>query len=429
MRPFASRCRNSVTRRRRPALAALSHADFARYAFGRFCATIGWQMMNIGVGYQLWQLTRDPLALGFVGLAQFVPFVIMVLPAGQAADRADRRAIMAGSYALELLVAAVLLAFTLSESRATWIVFGAMALLGIARAFWMPAGQAMTPNLVPPSAFAGAVSVNSTLFQIGVIAGPALGGLLAIAGVEWVYGVAAVLLTISTGLIAWVKPVRSVASDRSWQFRDALEGLRFVIKRRPLLGAISLDLFAVLFGGATALLPIFATDVLNVGPAGLGALRSAPAVGAALIAVWLGVRPITRHAGRWMFAGVAAFGIATLVFGISTSFVLSLVALLFLGAGDMVSVFVRHMLVQLETPDAIRGRVSAVNAMFIGASNELGEFESGITAKWWGTVPAVVIGGCATLIVVASYVWLFPELRKLDRFPQPARTGEAPPHT
>jgi MFS family permease len=406
---------------RRPALDALRHADFARYAFGRFFATIGWQMMNIGVGYQLWQLTRDPLALGFVGLAQFLPFVLLVLPAGQLADRADRRAIMAASYGLELIVALTLLAFTLSASRATVIVLGAMALLGIARAFWMPAGQAMTPNLVPARAFAGAVSVNSTLFQVGVITGPAFGGLLAIAGVEWVYGVASGLLTLSTLLLVWVKPVRAGATGQSWRLLDALEGLRFVLRRRPLLGAISLDLFAVLFGGATALLPIYATDVLRVGPAGLGFLRTAPAVGAALVAIWLGVRPITRSVGRWMFGGVAVFGFATLVFGVSTSFWLSFAALFALGAGDMVSVFVRHMLVQLETPDGIRGRVSAVNAMFIGASNELGEFESGLTAKWWGAVPAVIVGGCATLAVVAAYLWRFPELRKLDLFPEPAR--------
>jgi MFS family permease len=408
--------------RRRPALEALSHADFARYAFGRLFATLAWQMLSVGVGYQVWQLTRDPLALGFVGLAQFVPFVSLVLPAGQAADRFDRRLLTAAAYALELIAAVALLVFTLSESRTVWIVFAAMALLGTARAVWMPAGQAMTPNLVPPAAFAGAVSVNATLFQVGVIAGPSIGGLLAIAGVEWVYGVAVALLMLSTALIAWIRPVRAAGGGaNAWRLRDALDGLRFVLRRRPLLGAISLDLFAVLFGGATALLPVFATEVLHVGPAGLGALRTAPGVGAALVAAWLGVRPITRHAGRWMFGGVVVFGCATLLFGLSTNFALSMAALFLLGAGDMVSVFVRSMLVQLETPDAIRGRVSAVNSMFIGASNELGEFESGLTAKWWGVIPAVIVGGCATLVVVTAYLKLFPELRRLDRFPEPRR--------
>ncbi len=408
-------------RHRSPALAALSHRGFARFAFGRLCATLAWQMIAIGVGYQLWHLTGDPLDLGLVGLAQFLPFFLLILPAGQVADRLDRRAIMVAAYVLELLAALLLLAFTLTTSQHIWIVFLAVSLVGIARSFWMPASQAMTPNLVPPKDFPGALSVNATLFQVGVIAGPSLGGLLVIGGVAWAYGAAAVLLVIATLLMASVGVVRARQTAVNWRLRDVLEGLKFVWHRRPLFGAISLDLFAVLLGGATALLPIFATEVLHVGPAGFGALRTAPGVGAALMALWLGMRPIERHAGSWMFGGVAVFGVATLVFALSTSFILSLVALVFLGAGDMVSVFVRQLLVQLETPDAIRGRVSAVSSMFIGASNELGEFESGLTAKWWGLVPAVVVGGVGTLLVVVIYRRLFPQLRDLDRFPEPAR--------
>jgi MFS family permease len=406
----------------RPAFAALAHPRFARFASGKLLMTLASQMLGVGVGYQVWQLTRDPLAVGLVGLAQFLPFVFMVLPAGQLADRVDRRAMLAVAYALDLIAALILLVFTLSGATAIWVVYFAMVLLGAGRALSMPAGQAIVPNLVPPHLFAGAVSVNSVFYQIGVIAGPSFGGVIAIGGVQWVYATAAVLLAVSTALIISMRAVRAPAPEgASWSLRDALEGLRFVLSRKPLLGAISLDLFAVLFGGVTALLPIFASEILQVGPAGLGALRTAPAVGAAVVALWLGFKPITRNAGTWMFGGVAVFGIATLAFGLSTSFILSLAALIFLGAGDMVSVFVRNLLVQLETPDGIRGRVSAINAMFIGASNELGEFESGVTASWWGVVPATLVGGCATLVVVGAYLWLFPGLRKLDRFPEPAR--------
>jgi predicted MFS family arabinose efflux permease len=288
-----------------------------------------------------------------------------------------------------------------------------------------------------------AVAFNSSLFQVAVIAGPSIGGVLYALGelpmmsvyagslngglpmaggfgALLVYTIAALMLMTVIFLMIRVKPVRAkrVANDTGW--RTIFEGLRFVWQKKPVLGAISLDLFAVLFGGATALLPVFAADVLHVGPEGLGILRTAPGVGAAVTAIWLARRPIARHAGSWMFGGVALFGVATIVFGLSTSFWLSCAALFLLGVGDMVSVFVRHLLVQLETPDAIRGRVSAVNALFIGASNELGEFESGLTARWWGAVPAVVVGGVLCLGVVGAYLRLFPQLRVLDRFPDPA---------
>jgi MFS family permease len=400
-------------------LRALSQRDFARYAFGRLAGTLAWQMVNVVAGFQVWKITRNPLDLGFIGLAQFLPFLALVLPGGQVADRFDRRIIIACAYTAELTGAAILLWFTLSGSTNVAIVFGAVVLLGVARAFWAPAGQAMTPNLVPKEMLPGAVSVNAVLFQTGVIAGPSLGGLLAIFGYHVVYGIACGLLTFTVLMVANVRPVLPQGPATQWRWHSVLDGFRFVVGKKPLLGAISLDLFAVLFGGATALLPVFATDVLHVGSAGLGLLRAAPGVGAAIVAFTLGLKPIQRHAGRWMFGGVAAFGVATILFGLSKSFWLSLVVLAVLGAGDMVSVFVRQLLVQLETPDAIRGRVSAVNSMFIGASNELGEFESGVTAKWFGTVRAVMLGGFATLIVVASYMKIFPELRKLDRFPNP----------
>jgi MFS family permease len=403
-------------------LQALSQPDFARYAFGRLAGTLAWQMINVVVGFQVWKITRDPLDLGFIGLAQFLPFLALVLPGGQVADRFDRRIIIACAYTAELAGAAILLWFTLSGSRQVNIVFGAVMLLGVARAFWAPAGQAMVPNLVPKNLLPGAVSAYSVMFQTGVIVGPSVGGVLAIFGYEVVYGFACALLTFTILMVSSVRPMRPQASQgpaTQWRWHSVLDGFRFVISKKALLGAISLDLFAVLFGGATALLPVFATDILHVDSAGLGLLRAAPGAGAALVAVVLGWHSIERHAGRWMFGGVAVFGIATIIFGLSTNFWLSLFVLALLGAGDMVSVYVRQLLVQLETPDAIRGRVSAVNSMFIGASNELGEFESGVTARYLGTVRAVVLGGFATLIVVASYMKIFPELRKLDRFPEP----------
>jgi MFS family permease len=405
-----------------PPLAALRYRDFAFYAFARFSATLAGQMLTVAVGWQLYQLTGDPLDLGFVGLAQFLPFVLLVLPAGQLADRIDRRLVLLVAYALEAGAAAMLLYFAFAGLTSAWPVFAAMALVGASRALWMPTGQAMTPNLVPLHVFPSAIAVNSTAFQVGVIVGPAVGGLLYLAGPAAVYGTALALLVLVLVCVMAIRPMRRVAAAAAFRLRDVLEGLHFVRRRRTVFGAITLDLWAVLAGGATAMLPIYASDVLAVGPAGLGALRTAPAIGAAATALVLSVSPVTRHVGRWMFGGVAVFGAGTVVFGLSESFVLTLVALAVLGAGDMVSVFIRSMLVQLETPDAIRGRVSAVNAMFIGASNELGEFESGLAARIFGLVPSVVIGGVATLGVVGIYLRRFPELRLMDRLPQGRRS-------
>lgn len=407
--------------------AALAYPDFRRFALGRFVATIVWQMLGVAVGWQVYMTTRDPLDLGLVGLAQFLPFFILVLPSGQLADRTDRRTVMLIAYVVDAACIAVLIAFSLSGSQDVVWVFVAMALLGAARALWMPASHAMVVNLVPTSVFPSAVALNSMLFEVAVIAGPALGGLVYALGESrqphfgalLVYVVTLTLIAFVIVLFTAIKPRPVVRSATPATWRELTEGLHFVFRKRTVLGAISLDLFAVLFGGATALLPMFAADILKVGPEGLGILRTAPGIGAATMAILLARRPISRHAGPWMFGGVAIFGIATVVFGLSTSFWLSVAALVCLGAGDMVSVFVRHLLVQLETPDEIRGRVSAVSAMFIGASNELGEFESGLTASWWGAVRAVTYGGVACLVVVAAYLKLFPELRRLDRFPKP----------
>jgi MFS family permease len=405
---------------------ALRYPAFTRFLVARFLSTFAVQMQSVAIGWQVYAMTRDPLDLGLIGLAQFLPFLAVVLPAGQIADRHDRRAILAACYATELLCALLLLAFTYSQLTVVWPVFAVLVLFGTARAFSMPTSQAITPNLVPLESFGNAVALNSSSFQIATIAGPTLGGVLYLAGPGTVYTTVAVLLAISVALMFAVRVPRTLATDEPVSWHSLLEGLRFVWRRRVVFGAISLDLFAVLLGGATALLPIYASDVLHVGPTGLGLLRTAPGVGAALTALLLVYASLTRNVGRWMFAGVALFGAMTVVFGLSTHFYLSLAALFLLGAGDMVSVYIRHMLIQLETPDAIRGRVSAVSAVFIGASNELGEFRAGVAAAWAGAKSAVVVGGVATLVIAALWARLFPELRTVDRFPgQPGGRAEA----
>jgi len=401
-----------------PARQALSHPDFARYAYGRFAATLAWQMIDVVLGYQMWKLTRDEAYLGYIGLAQFLPFVVLLLPGGQIADRFDRRLIIALAYSLELLAAVALLVFTLSGRTEAYLLFFIAALLGVARSFWAPAGQAMVPNLVPKDLLSGAISFNTLIFTIATITGPALAGLTIILGIDWSYGIAVVLLIGAMFLMLGVKPVRA-KSTSEWRWHDFLGGFEFVWRKKPVLGAISLDLFAVLFGGVVALLPAYADKILHVDSIGLGLMRAAPGVGAAIVAFSLGLRPITRHAGTWMFGGVALFGVCMITVGLSTSLWLSVIVLAIAGAGDMVSVFVRGMLVQLETPDAIRGRVSAVNSMFIGASNELGAFRAGVQAAWVGIVPSMIWGGVCTLAVVGSYLGLFPQLRKLDKFPEP----------
>lgn len=399
--------------------AVLRNRDFTSFIAARFLATLAVQMQTVAVGWQVYEVTRNPLDLGLIGLSQFLPFVLLILPAGHLADSRDRRRILAACFALECLCALLLLAFAARGLESARPVFAVMVLFGVARAFAMPTGQALLPNLVPRAQFGTAVALNSSTWQVATIAGPSLGGLVYLAGPSVVYSIVAVLLAASVVMVLSLRAggrneARS-AEPPGWQ--ALLSGLRFVRSKRLVLGAISLDLFAVLFGGATALLPVYAADVLQVGPAGLGWLRTAPGVGAALCGVALGVLPISRQVGRWMFGGVIVYGLATLVFGLSTVLWLSLVALVAMGAGDMVSVYVRHLLVQLETPDDIRGRVSAVNAVFIGASNELGEFESGVTAAWFGTVPAVIVGGFATLLVAGVWWRRFPELSRMDRFP------------
>lgn len=400
-------------------LSALRHPDLRRYLSARFIVSIATQVQTVAVGWQVFSVSGDPFDLGLVALSQFLPFIVLILPAGHVADRYDRRRIQLLTYVLLGVCSATLLALSLAGITDIAPVLGVMVVFGIARAFNQPTGQALLPNIAPPGTFPRAMALNSSLGQIATIAGPALGGALVLLGVGVAYALAVVLIVVGVILVAGLRGggrEERISEPVSWV--SLLSGITFVRSKPVVLGSISLDLFAVLFGGAEALLPIYAGEILDVGPVGLGVMRAAPAVGAALLAAVVTVRPIRRHVGRWMFGGVAAFGVATIVFGLSTSFPLSLAALVVMGAGDMVSVYIRHLLVQLETPDEIRGRVSAVNSVFIGASNELGEFESGLTAAWWGIMPAVVIGGAATLGVAALWAALFPVLRRLDRFPE-----------
>jgi MFS family permease len=397
----------------------LHYTGFMRFLSARLLASVAVQMQTVAVGWQVYAITGDPLDLGLIGLSQFLPFVLLVLPAGHVADRLDRALILALCIALEFVCALALLAFTLSGLAVVWPVFAVMVVFGIARAFSMPSGQAIMPNLVPPSLFSRAVAVNSSTWQVSTIAGPAIGGLVYLAGPDVVYGTVAALLAAAFFLIVGVKTPMPARPPKPDSWHTLLEGLRYVWNRKVILGAVSLDLFAVLFGGAVALLPAYASDILHVGPDGFGWLRAAPGIGAAVVAIALAWRPITRHVGPKMFVGVAVFGVATVVFGLSHDYLLSLVALATLGGADMVSVYIRHMLVQLETPDEIRGRVSAVNAVFIGASNELGEFESGLTAAWWGLKPAVVVGGVVSVAIAGLWIRWFPALWRINRFPEP----------
>jgi MFS family permease len=305
----------------------------------------------------------------------------------------------------------------LSGSHVVWPVFATLVLFGSARAFMMPASQAVVRNMVPTESYSQAVALNASSSHVAIISGPVLGGLLYLAGPATVYTTCGTLLTASVLLMTLTQAVPQAIDKAPATWHTVLEGLRFVWSRPIMLGAISLDLFAVLFGGATALLPAYARDVLHAGPTGLGLLRTAPGVGAALCSITLALHPIRRHVGAWMFGGVGLFGLATLVLGSTASFAIALAALFLLGAGDMVSVYIRHLLVQFETPDEIRGRVSAVSSVFIGASNELGEFESGLTAGWFGLVRAILLGGAATLAVTAIWALKFPMLSRMDKFP------------
>ena len=385
-------------------------------------------MIIVAVGWQVYRLSGRVLDLGLIGLSQFLPFLCLVLFAGHAADQFDRRHIMLACLGANGICALLLLTCAVNHVASIGPIFAVLGVLGIARAFQLPAAQSFVPTVVPAESLRSALAVTSSANQLATIAGPSAGGVLyALAetgpwhgrGAELVYGAAAGLLLAAILMLALIKKRRAPSPRSAISWASLLMGLRFIWHRKMVLGAISLDLFAVLFGGASALLPAFTKDVMHAGPEVFGYLRAAPGVGAGLTAIWLAFRPVSRQVGPRMFAGVAAFGAATVILGLTRNFWVAMVVLAILGVGDMTSVFIRAMLVQLETPDEIRGRVSAVNSVFIGASNELGEFESGLTAAWLGLAPAIVVGGLATLVVTG--VWarvLFPGLWQLQRFEQ-----------
>ncbi len=391
--------------------------DLRLYLSVRFATSFGTQIQSVAVGLQVYDLTRDPVALGYVGLAIFLPMFLLVLPAGDMADRVDRRAMLSASYLVQILAYLNLIGLTMMGVTEMWTYYAAIVFLGIALGISQPAVQSFLPFLVSLERLPQAIAWNSTSYRTATIAGPAVGGFLYEFGPHVNY-LLCVVLYIYTVAAMWNLRIRSRegTSAGSTAFERIAEGISYIRKRPIIFGAISLDLFAMFLGGAIALLPIYARDILEVGPIGLGFLRTAPSAGAAIVAVILARQQLQRHAGLWMFACVALFGVATVVFGLSENYYLSLLALVVVGGADMVSVYVRSAMIQLATPDHMRGRVGSLNSLFVGASNELGEFRAGMTAGAVGTVPAVVIGGVGAVIVVGLWMRLFPELRQVDRF-------------
>ncbi len=396
--------------------AVFAHRDFIRFQLARFLSTVGAQIASVAVGWQVYELTHRKLDLGFVGLAQFAPAVTLSLVTGSVADRFERRRVVALCHGLIALCFVALVALSRAHVTDPLPIYAVLVVFGTARAFLGPSNQALMPTLIPPEMFARGMAWGSSIWQIAAVSGPALGGLLWAPLRGNVYALSAALSVISMALALSLRPrVTANEKKRGVSRDDVLAGVRYVWRNKIVLGSVSLDLFAVLFGGAVALLPVFARDILHTGAWGAGVLRSAPAAGATAMALWLAYHPLERNAGRAMLRCVAIFGVATVVFGLSESFALSVLALAVTGAVDMVSVVVRQHVVQLATPDAMRGRVSAVNLVFVSTSNELGEFESGLTAEAFGPVAAVVGGGVATILVVALWSRLFPALRDLDR--------------
>jgi len=407
------------------ALRAFRSLDYRRFVGSRLLSILGLEMVNVAVGWQVYVLTKRPLDLGYVGLAQFLPPLFLTLPAGHAADRFDRRRVVLLCHLAFGLCSTLLAWLAITGIRTPVPIFGVLVLLGCARAFNAPAAQALMPSLLPEADFTNAVAWNSSTFQVATVVGPALGGgLYALLGnPEPVYLLAAGLAVIDVLVLVGVKTRTGRMEKRAASWSTVLAGVRYIWHNKVVLGSISLDMFAVLLGGAVALMPIFAQDVLHTGAWGLGILRSAPAIGAGAVGLYLAAHPLKRRVGRTMLLGVAIFGAATVGFGLSRALWLSVVLLVVMGAADMLSVFVRLTVVQISPPPEMRGRVNAVNMLFIGASNELGEFESGLTAQWLGPIRAVVAGGLGTLLVVLTWSRLFPDLLRLDRMPTESRAA------
>ncbi len=406
---------------RPPAAAAFLSRDFRRYQLARVMAIVGAEAQSLAVAWQVYQMTHKAIDLGYTGLALFLPGLLFILPSGHVADRFDRRHVIMVCYSLQCICTMTLFLFAWHGLRTVWPIYMVLFFIGTGRSFSGPASSALIPHLVPTEHFVNAVTWGATIFQIANITGPALGGILFTLPVhERVAGAPLVFLFTLVSLVWFLVLVGSLSvrpgrmEHRAASMEVIMAGFHYVARTPILLGSISLDLFAVLLGGAVSLMPIFAQDILHAGPRGLGLLRAAPAIGALVVSFSLTLWPIRRRAGRLMFICVGIFGASTVLFGLSKSLPLSMVALFVVGASDMVSVVIRSSVLQLGTPQEMRGRVSAVNSLFLGASNEFGEFESGLTAQWWGAVRAVVIGGVASMAVTGLWAILFPSLRNAD---------------
>ncbi len=405
-----------------PSDRAFAYKGFRFYWFAIMATTFAVQIMSVSVGWQIYDITRDPIFLGYVGLAQFLPALTLVLVTGLVADTFPRRGIMAICLSVEAVCAGILFLVAASQQQEVWPIYAVLVTLGVARAFLAPASSSLAPNLVPPQALAHALAINSSAWQTASIVGPAVGGLLygisgTLGGVTVpvgaiAYGTAAILIAIAVVLILMIPKPPQRARGQATSMGTLLAGFHYIWSEKVVLGAISLDLFAVLLGGAVALMPVYARDILDVGPMGLGLLRAAPGIGAIMVALILNRFPIRDRAGLILFTFVAAFGFFTVIFGFSTTVWISIPALFLIGACDMVSVVIRETLMQLWTPDDVRGRVSAVNSVFIGASNELGEFRAGMVAALIGAKWAVGLGGMGTIAVSAAWSRIFPGLRK-----------------
>ena len=402
--------------------ALLGQRDYVLFWCSRWLGTLGSQIQGVTMGWQIYAVSRRTLSVGasalnvsLIGLVTFIPLLLLALPAGEAADRHDRRGVLMICYVGELVAVAILVWAAFAGQASVPLLLGVAVLFGTSRAFFSPANSALGPMLVPRELLPRAIAFNSLAWQSGSIAGPAIAGLLIAISPGAAYAAVLGTYLASTACLWAIRQSTRPAAQPGSRLELVREGLRFVWDNKIIFGAISLDLAAVILGGATALLPAFARDVLHVGAQGFGLLRAAPAIGATAIGIYLARRPVMRHAGLIMFAGVGVFGAATVVFGVSKLVWLSVIALAVLGAADMLSVFVRGTLIQLKTPDAMRGRVGAVSNLFVGASNELGEFESGIAARLLGVVGAAVFGGVGALAATGLWAGMFPALRKADR--------------
>jgi MFS family permease len=418
--------------------AAFTHPGFVLFQVARFLIVAAVEMQAVAVGWQVYEITKRPLDLGYVGLAQFLPAILLFPISGHASDRFERRDVLSACYGGYAVCFALLLALAQRGAHSVHSIYVVLLLIGVVRSFNSTASRSILPQLVPKEHFPNAVAWNASTFQAATILGPSFGGILyaAFRGPSVVY-VVALLTAIGATISSFrIKPEvkarpRESSSAKGLTLKTVFAGLDYIWRKKLILGAISLDLFAVLLGGAVALLPVYAREILHAGPWGLGLLRTAPGAGAALMAVLLAHRPLRGRSGPTLLWSVAGFGIFTIIFGFSRSLTISLIALLLLGASDMISVIIRATLTQLATPDEMRGRVTAVDMIFIGTSNEFGQFESGVTAQWFGTVPAVVLGGIGTLVVIAVWAWLFPELRnageltaiRSQEFEAPAETS------